>query len=180
MMVKNRMFPNLNNASDLRSDVIGTIPTGSYYLDISCKALWQFRDYVLNLYSGSREGLAMVISRYGRHRPNPNGIVKDVQFSDMHLFRAFISESTTVYYHRDYGERAVSPSGNISSPLKTLLVGMRGEYRYSSFITRGSCNNAQAFVRVSPTFSNVTAIHFQGCKHLIEYARMECKHLFLC
>lgn len=182
MMVKNNMFPNLNDVIDLTSaDVIGTIPTGSYYLDISCEALRRLRDYALKLYSGPRERLAYVIARYGRHRPNNNGIVKDVQFSDMHLFRAFISEATTVYYHRDYDTSARSPSAdNLNSSLRTLLVGMHGEYKYVPYIARGSCNSTQTFVNASPTFSSVAAIHFQGCKHFIEYARTRCKHVFLC
>lgn len=177
LMLSNLMFPNLA-AHELQSDVIGGIHTGTYYLDISCRSVSEFRSYILESYR-NKSYMKEIIEKYGRNfsltdprrnrKASNEALSPNVQFSDMHLFRAFTHERTTVILHDNFktalkdnsGIHGLAPARNVS---KTLLVGNYGRYRFIVQVPKQYCTNIGL---EKLDVSDAVAVHFQGaCKRL--------------
>lgn len=184
VMLSNQMFPNLSD-EEKKSDIIGGIHTGTYYLDISCEAIKLMVEYIKYAYS-DRKIFQPIVQRYGRfYKPSdpkgrlffgtPEFVAQRVQFSDMHMFRAFTHEKSTVTLHPFFRTMLNETAAYLSKPksesgLTTFLVGNYGIYRHIVQIPRQHCLSRNFTSFDSLKTNESVALHFQGgCKPLISY-----------
>lgn len=168
VMLEDEMFPNLSS-EDIEKGLIGGIDTGTYYLDISCETVTVYLDFVASTYANPAD-LKKVIEKFGRFygpastkpRGHTGTISRHYQFNDMHMFRAFLLEKTVLTYHPDFMNTSSSATLSDTRPIKAMLVGNRGIYRYIVQIPKEYCRQASFHLL---NMAGVVAAHFQGgCK----------------
>lgn len=179
VMLGKSMFPTLSLDSIEAYDIVAHSITSSYYFEASCDVISSLIHFIIHSYS-SKGKIARLIEKYA-HRymnrtphiivdPNFPKVFGHYQFSDMHMFSAFIHERTVIRCAVNQSNQLCSQKPKQTAMMqkkpmqhmtKSFLVGKSNSlYRYVTQVT-DKC--ASKLLNISK-LNSVVAIHFQGVK----------------